>query len=251
VSDLSSSVRNEDLIAHQRTLPAVVLTGLVLWSGCGSFASQGINAEGVRLFDQTRYEEAMQQFQRAIENDPTSADGYYNLAATYHRVGTLGKQAADLTQAERYYYLCLDRNPDHAECYRGLAVLLVEQGRAEEAFRLLQGWADRRPNSPEPNIEIARLREEFGDREGAKQHLADALLVESSNARALAAMGRLREQDGDQGRALANYQQSLTANRFQPEVAARVATLQSSAGYAPAAQTRGTATLARDPTSLR
>lgn len=199
-------------------------------AGCGSFAASGLNAEGVRLFDQARYQEAVQQFQQALDNDPSNADAYYNLAAAYHRLGQINARASDLSQAESYYNLCLTRDPNHRECYRGFAVLLAEQNRSEEAFRLLQTWGDRNPADPEPKIELARLSEEFGDRESAKQYLADSLLRDPDNARALAALGRLREQTGDRLMALNNYQQSLYANRFQPEVAARVASLQSSSG---------------------
>jgi tetratricopeptide (TPR) repeat protein len=221
--------------------------------GCGSVASQGLNAEGVRLFDQTRYPEAAEQFQRAIDRDPNNPDGYYNLAAAYHRIGVLNGRAADLTQAERYYYLCLDRDPEHRECYRGLGVLLMAQNRTEEAFRLLQGWADRRPNAPDPKIELARLYEEMGDRDRAKQQLADALLVDAANSRALAALGRLREQDGDRVQALNNYQQSLAANRFQPDVASRAASLQSSVGGSSLgpAFSQGTQTVSRGPSPVR
>ncbi len=221
--------------------------------GCGGLASQGLNAEGVRLFDQTRYPEAVEQFQRAVDRDPGNPDGYYNLAAAYHRMGVLNSRAADLTQAERYYYLCLDRDPDHRECYRGLSVLLTEQNRSEEAFRLLQGWADRRPNSPDPKIELARLNEELGDRNRAKQYLADALSVDAANSRALAALGRLREQDGDRVQALNNYQQSLAANRFQPDLASRVSSLQSSMGGSSLGPglSQGTQTVSRGPSPVR
>lgn len=229
------------------------LCSLIASPGCGNFSSQGLNAEGVRLFDQTRIEDAMQQFQRAIDRDPSNADGYYNLASSYHRLGSANHRASDLAQAERYYYLCLDREPEHRECYRGLAVLLVEQGRSEEAFRLLQGWADRRPNSPDPKIELARLYEECGDRQRAKQQLSDSLLADATNPRALAALGRIREQEGDQVQALSNYQQSLYANRFQPEVASRVTALQSSAGgmFVGSPSTGGTVTVSRGTSSLR
>lgn len=199
----------------------------LLAAGCGGFASQGLNAEGVRLFEQARYEQAVRQFQQAIYNDPTNADGYYNLAAAYHRLGMLNRSQAELEQAESYYNQCLDRNPDHRECYRGLAVLLVEQQRKEEAFRLLEGWADRNLGSPEPRIELARLNQEFGDRQAAEANLVDAVALDPNNPRALAALGHLREQMGQHAQALANYQRSLMNDRFQPEVAARIASLQS------------------------
>lgn len=215
-------------------LPTVLLLSVTaLVTGCGGFASQGLNAEGVRLFEQAQYQQAIRQFQQAIYNDPNNADGYYNLAAAYHRLGTLNQNRIDLEQAENYYNQCLDRAPDHRECYRGLAVLLVEQQRAEEAFRLLEGWADRRSASPEPRIELARLYQEFGDREAAKAHLVDAVALAPNNARALAALGNLREQMGEHAQALANYRRSLMHDRFQPEVAARIASLQSSTARAP------------------
>ncbi len=211
-----------------------------------------MNAEGVRLFEQARFTEAMDRFERAIAADPTAGDGYYNLAATYHRIGAANGRKADRTQAERYYYLCLDRSPDHRECHRGLAVLLVEQGRSEEAFRLLESWAAKNPALPDPKIELARLSEEFGDRDAAKQHLADALLRDPTNARALAALGRLRELEGDTAQALANYQQSLLADRFQPDISARVAMLQSAAGTpVSGGASTGTRIVTRGPGAFR
>ncbi len=236
------------------TLGGILLAAFCLpLAGCGSFAAQGLNAEGVRLFDQTRYQEAVQNFQKAVDNDPASADALYNLASVYHRTGTLYSRPADLAQAEQYYNLCLGRDPRHADCYRGLAVLLVQQGRTEEAFRRIQSWADGNPASPDPKIELARLSEELGDPTAARQHLAEALLADSGNARALAALGRLSEQAGDRVRALQNYQQSLVADRFQPEVASRVATLQSAVGASPAAGSPAAGTLLapRATTTLR
>lgn len=199
-------------------------------AGCGGFASRGMNAEGVRMFDQARYQEAARQFQQSIFSDPSNPDGYYNLAATYHRLGSTGNRPADLTQAERYYNQCLDRAPDHSECHRGLAVLLMQQGRRAEAFRLMEGWADHSPGLADPKIELARLLEETGEKEPAKQHLIDALKADQRNPRALAALGRIREQTGETHEAALAYQRSLSADHFQPGVRARLATLRSTLG---------------------
>jgi len=133
---------------HHRSFVAagLLLAGMLLGAtGCGGVAAQGRNSEGVRLFQQARYQDAAKQFQEATYADPNNADGYYNLAATYHRIGRLEHRQADLNQAESYYNLCLDRNSNHTDGYRGLAVLLAEQGRKEEAFRLVEGWAQRQP----------------------------------------------------------------------------------------------------------
>ncbi|MGN6134959.1 MAG: tetratricopeptide repeat protein, partial [Aureliella sp.] len=51
--------------------------------GC-RWASSGQNTLGVRLYQQGRYAEALQQFQVAQTTDPQNPDTYYNLASTYH-----------------------------------------------------------------------------------------------------------------------------------------------------------------------
>jgi len=202
-------------------------------SGCGTINAQGQNAEGVRLHQQGYYQQSLARFQQAVYNDPNNADGYYNLGATYHRMGKLSGNKNELDQAESYYNQCLDHEGNHTACYRGLAILLVEENRSEEAFRLLEGWAQRSPTHAEPKIELARLYEEFGDKEAAKHELVNALANDPYNARALAALGKLYEQSGDFTQALSVYQRSLWHDHLQPEVAARVAALQSALGPQP------------------
>ena len=102
------------------------------------------------------------------------------------------------------------RDPNHTECYRGLAVLLNETGRQQEAFKLLNHWASSSPKSPDPKIELARLLEEVGQQEQAKAQLVDALTIDPHNARALTALGRLRDQQGDHMQALATVQKMVT-----------------------------------------
>ena len=160
----------------------------------------------------------------------------------------LEHRQTDLAQAESYYNLCLDRNSAHTDCYRGLAVLLAEQGRNEEAFRLIEGWVQRQPGSADAKIELARLNEEFGNRQVAKEYLIEALAAEPDNPRALTALGKIREDAGDSAQALANYQRSLSQDNRQPQVAARVSALQAggAAGVPAPAGSAGTRIADRD-----
>ena len=216
--------------AHTANSLSLAWTLLAL-SGC-ELASQGMNVDGVRRFQQGDYQTAASRFSHAIANDPVSAEGYYNLAATLHRTGTMNGRDADLKQAENLYNQCLERDPNHVDCHRGLAVLLTETGRTDAAFRLLEGWRRTSPHSAEPQVEIARLLEETGSIEAAKAQLVEALAREPHNSRALTALGRLRDREGDHLQALSDYQRSLAVNRMQPEVRARVATLQAAFGGA-------------------
>ena len=124
-------------------------------SGCSSYYVASVdNAQGVQLFQQARFQEALRQFQEATYEDPYNADAYYNMAACYHRLGQLEHRRADLDEAEEFYNQCLDRDPNHRECYRGLAVLLADEGRIDAAFRLIHNWADHQPGLAEPKIEL-------------------------------------------------------------------------------------------------
>lgn len=216
--------------------------------GC-QFAAKGQNAEGVRLFQQAYYQGALQRFQQAVQTNPADPDGYYNVARTYHQLGKLHQTKADFDQSESFYNQCLDRSPDHQDCHRGLAVLLNEQGRSAEALRLLERWAERSPTLAGPKIELARLHEEAGRRDAAKQYLVEAVAADPNNAKALAALGKLREESGNAVQALTDYQRSLAINRFQPQVAARVASLQNSLRAAPAANPPGGTRIVTAPTT--
>ena len=114
-------------------------------SGCGMMSSSQ-NSDGVRLFQQGYYDASAERFRQAMQSDPNNADSYYNLAAYFHREGKLQQRPVDLAQAESYYRQCLDHNPNHVECRRGLAVLMVEQGRQDEAFGMLQDWSTQNPS---------------------------------------------------------------------------------------------------------
>ncbi len=210
-----------------------MLGGLLLTlSGC-QWAASGQNATGARLYEQGQYSAALQRFQKVIAADPNNADGYYNLAATNHALGNQRKDEQMLTQAEALYNQCLDHDPNHVECHRGLAVLLVDTGRPDRAFALMKNWAAQNPNNADARIELARLYEESNDPQTALKYLEDAVQKDANNSRAWLALGRLREQSGDLTQALQNYQQSLAINNLQPMAAERVASLnrQISANY--------------------
>ncbi len=189
-------------------------------------SAQGRNVDGVRDYQTGQYHGAIQHFQQALTRDPNNADAYYNLAATYYALGKMNNDQALLQQAEGLYHQCLDLNPDHTSCYRGLASLLVDTDRQESAFTLVKRWAERSYYSAEPRIELARLYDEFNDQETAIQHLTDALQIDATNARAWTAMGQLREKRGELAQALSNYQQAQNLNQHQQGLVPRIASLQ-------------------------
>ncbi len=208
------------------TRPATIIAACALAAaGCGGFAHND-NTAGVRLYQQGNYLGAVDRFQQALSHEPGNPDCFYNLGATYHQQAKVFGRPADAATAEQYYHLCLARDPDHVECQRALAVLLVEQKREPEAIAGLESWARAQPGNPAPHVELARLAEEHGDLREAENQLIDALAIAPGDPRTLVALGSLRERAGDSSQALANYSRALAADPSQPVVAARVAALQ-------------------------
>jgi len=210
-----------------RSLPVAVFAGLALAlvsSGC-HLTSKNQNGQGVAMFSQGRYAEALQYFEQAKQSDAANPDTYYNLASTYHKLGTAAKDKKMLENAEAIYNQCLDLSPNHVDCHRGLAVLLVDKGQADSGFTLLKNWAARNPTMSEPRIELARLHQEFNQNKAAEQYLDEALAMDPNNYRAWAYKGRMRESSGDLMQAVQNYQQSLALNATQPELYQRIGAL--------------------------
>ena len=212
---------------YQPTPANSLLTVAILFAVCSGchLNSMGQNAVGVRLYQQGRYAEALQQFQLAQSSNPSNPDAYYNLASTYHKLGIAQKDAKLIEQSESLYNQCLDLQPNHVDCHRSLAVLLAESARPDAAMRLLKNWAAKNPNMPDPRIELARLYQEFGQLKVAEQYLDEALAMNPNDSRVWAHKGQLRESSGDLGQALYNYQQSLAINSLQPDLYQRIASL--------------------------
>lgn len=183
------------------------------------------NSTGVGLFQQGRYAEALPFFEQAKQSEPSNPDTYYNLASTYHKLGNNAKDKKMLETAEAAYNQCLDLSPNHVDCHRGLAVLLVDTGRSDRAFALLKNWAQRSPQISDSRVELARLHQEFNQPKVAEQYLDEALAMDPNNAKAWAARGKMRENSGELMQAVQNYQQSLALNSMQPDLYQRIGAL--------------------------
>lgn len=221
-----SSRRGPETRSPVAWISAALVAGTIVAAAGGcQWASSGHNATGTRLFQQGQYTAAQQEFQKAIAADPQNPDSYYNMAATYHQQGKQRNDPALIERAEGLYNQCLDHAPNHVECHRGLAVLLVDSERPDRAFALLKNWASQNPSYAEPRIELARLYEEHGEPQTALKYLEDAVQQDANNPRAWLALGRLRENQGDPTQALQNYQRAYALNNMQPQVSERIAAL--------------------------
>ena len=212
-------------------LLGATVTSLFL-AGC-NLPSRSYNVTGTQAFQAGNLNGAIKDFQKAISLNPQDPDAHYNLAACYQQ---LAKQTGDRRwqdQAENLYRQAIVFNNQHVAAHRGLATLLIESGREQFAFDLLNEWRDRNPQNEDPLVELARLYQEYGDNRRAVDLLTDALKINSQSVRALSALGHVREAQGQVQLALNNYARALQLDPQLTDIAGRVAALQNQYGVVP------------------
>jgi Tfp pilus assembly protein PilF len=195
------------------------LTGLlVLTSGCTLDNSEIVreyNDDGLHLFQRGDYPHARECFQAALKLTPEDVSLRYNLAESNERLGKMG-------DAETLYKECLQRDPNHADCRQALCVLLVRQGRRDEAVRMVADWMTREPARADAYALDGWLLHQAGDLPQAQGRLQQALQFDPNNTHALTELALVYESLASPERALALYERSLDVERNQSEVIDRV-----------------------------
>ena len=110
---------------------------------------------------------ALADYEAAAELDPTNPILRGNYGVALQDAGRFGEAVAA-------FRLALGMDPDLAYLYQGLADIARRQGREEDARRelrqaerLFKAAAEREPLSPEPWRDLAFVRSQLGDYEGA------------------------------------------------------------------------------------
>jgi tetratricopeptide (TPR) repeat protein len=111
-------------------------------------------------------------------------------------------------------------------------LLLVHQGRRDEAVRMVEAWLEGSPRVAAAFAEDGWLYAQANDPIRALKRYQQALDLDPHDNRALIEMGRLYEQMHYADRALVLYERALQASPHQPDVIQRVSELRS-AGIGP------------------
>lgn len=163
------------------------------------------NNLGASLLQQGKMDEAIAEFQKAVDLDPKYAAAHLNLAYAYDRQGQV-----DMAIAR--YQKVIDLQPENLFAHNNLGVLYDKQGRYEEAIEafeqalqidpsdatalqnlenakksrgIVEERAERftqarkeveaRPDDPRAAYELGRLHASFGEKDEALEWIAKAL----------------------------------------------------------------------------
>ncbi len=191
----------------------------LLVSSCAPTLSERVhqyNDLGLQNFQRGEFDRAREDFQAALALVPENFSLLYNLAQCYDHLG-------QTKEAERYYRLCLQKQPNDADCRHALNLLLVQNRRLDEARQMVEEWLMREPKLSAAYAEDGWLYERQGDPISAIKRYQQAVYYDPHNTLALIEMGRIYEEELNlPSRALKLYQTALEYEPHQVDLVKRV-----------------------------
>lgn len=112
------------------------------WEKSGSPAMDLLLRRGKEALEDGQPDVAAEHFTALVDHAPEFAEGYYGRASSYYLLGLIGPALDDIQQALRL-------NPRHFEAMRGLANIMQELDRTEDARELYELILTINPNSVE------------------------------------------------------------------------------------------------------
>lgn len=184
------------------------------------------------------YDQAIREFNLALETDPDYAEAHYNLGTLYlnqgkadearrhleralelrhdypdalNNLGLLAAKAGDSAQAIRYFQQAIDQRPDYALAYYNLGNVYRREGRFSEAKQALDRAVALAPDDPEVNYGVGMLYAQLNDTDRALKYWQHALEVRPDYPEALNNLGVLYMRHGKTSDALNLFQKATRA----------------------------------------
>ncbi len=123
---------------------------LAEWEKSGSPAMDLLLRRGKDALEDGQPEVAVEHFSALVDHAPDFAEGYYGRASSYYLLGLTGPALEDIQTTLRL-------NPRHFPAMTGLAVVMEELGRTNDALEIYRMILDIHPNAPEAGAGAVRL----------------------------------------------------------------------------------------------
>ena len=164
-------------------------------SGLTADPSSPLNSEGVRLYNEKKYNDALTSFLAALTENPKDPSSRHNVAVCYTTMGWEAVDSYDYEQAqtyftsalmyddsepliykglgyvtekegdhataESYYKKSLTLNPSDAEVMLALGVLLYNQEKLKEALTYLNSYIEKNPSDEDAMLYVMKIEREL------------------------------------------------------------------------------------------
>jgi tetratricopeptide (TPR) repeat protein len=171
----------------------------------GTVNSVAYNGLGNALSKKGEKKEAIFQYEKALQIDPSYALAHYNLAIVLFDTGETGGAIAQ-------YRLALSTDPNYAEAHNGLARALLVMGENKEALNEYRKALQADPNYAEARYNWGNALLKLGKPDEAMAQYRKALETTPEDTRILNNLGIVLAITGKNDEAIARYRKALEIN---------------------------------------
>ena len=178
----------------------VILFG-ISWNATAQTPEE-LYARGMQAVRQGRYQQAIQNLQRAVTLQP-------DYAKAYAALGTIYLQLKDFPASEKALTLALDINPDLLQAEANLAALYTRTNRLDDAIRVYQNLVRRYPESLQVWVGIASAYQQAERFPEAIEAYLESLKLSPNLAAAMTNLASCYEAVEDDAQAIRYYKAAL------------------------------------------
>jgi len=177
-----------------------------------SIAHSGL---GAFLLEGGKWDEAIAQYEEALEINPNYAETHNNLANALLQKGRVDEAIAE-------YQKALEINPNVAETHYNLGNTLLQKGRVDEAIVECQKALEINPNYADAHAYLGSALLQKGHVDAAIAEYQKAMEINPNYAGAHYNLGNALLQKGQVDEAIAEYEKALEINPNYPEAHANL-----------------------------
>ncbi|MGD2099691.1 MAG: tetratricopeptide repeat protein [Desulfobacterales bacterium] len=157
---------------------------------------------GSAFSGQKEDEQAIPQYQRALEIDPNLAQPHINLGEALERQGKMD-------EALEHYRTALELKPELPEALNNIGGILSKQGKTEEAIQYFQNALKFRPHYALAHFNLARALVKIGRTEEGIRHYYAAIQFKPDYVAAHNDLGSIYINMGEEQKAIQHYMAAL------------------------------------------
>ncbi|SFS04440.1 tetratricopeptide repeat protein [Yoonia litorea] len=150
LDELHQQLSEADAVEAERLAGQIIST----WERSGSPAMDLLLRRGKEALEQGQPDIAVEHFSALVDHAPYFTEGYFGRASSYYLLGMTGPALEDIQTVLRL-------NPLHFEAMTGLAIVLEELGRSQDALELYRMILDIHPHSAPALEATSRLELEL------------------------------------------------------------------------------------------
>jgi tetratricopeptide (TPR) repeat protein len=157
---------------------------------------------GTAYLEQGKYEEAAAAYEKAIELDPDFGEAYGDLAGAYFNLGKLAEAVAAGEKG-------IELDPNYAMAYNNLGVVYGVQGNLDRAITLLRQAIQVDPDCADAHYNLGFAYESLGQAEEAIAEYQEAIRADADYTNAYENLGSVYARLGQLDEAIAWWKKTL------------------------------------------